>query len=92
MTTTIRPATADDAPRITDISNQGIAERGATFETEPRTVDSIRARIKESERFPLLVADDGGYVVGWAGLSSYRARACYAGIAEFSIYLDRSAR
>ena len=31
-------------------------------------------------------------MTGWAGLSSYRARACYAGIAEFSIYLDRNAR
>lgn len=92
MTMTIRPATADDAPRITAIYNQGIAERGATFETEPRTVESIRGRIEELERFPLLVAEDGGHVVGWAGLSSYRARACYAGIAEFSIYLDRSAR
>lgn len=92
MTITIRPATADDAPRIADIYNQGIADRGATFETEPRTVDSLRARIDEADRFPLLVAEDADQVVGWAGLSGYRARACYAGIAEFSIYLDRGAR
>ena len=26
------------------------------------------------------------------GLSSYLARACYAGIGEFSVYLDRTAR
>jgi phosphinothricin acetyltransferase len=91
MTMTIRRATIDDAPRITDSYNQGIAERGATFETEPRTVDSIRARIEESERFPLLAAEDGGHVLGWAGLSSHRARACCTGI-EFSINLDRSAR
>lgn len=89
---TIRPASTEDAPRITDIYNQGIAERGATFETEPRTVDSMRARLEEADRFPLLVAEERGRVVGWAGLGSYRARACYAGIAEFSIYLDRSAR
>ncbi len=31
-------------------------------------------------------------VIGSASLSSYRPRACYAGIAEFSIYLDRRAR
>jgi phosphinothricin acetyltransferase len=92
MTTTIRPAAADDAAAITDIYNQGIADRGATFETEPRTVDSLRARIEDAERFPLLVAEDGGRVLGWAGLSGYRTRACYAGIAEFSIYLDRAAR
>jgi phosphinothricin acetyltransferase len=43
--------------------------------------------------YPLLVAVDiGGEVIGWAALSSYRPRACYAGIAEFSIYLDREAR
>ena len=29
---------------------------------------------------------------GWAALSIYRSRPCYAGIAEFSIYLDRAAR
>jgi phosphinothricin acetyltransferase len=35
-------------------------------------------------------ADDA--VLGWASLSACRPRACYAGIAEFSIYLDRPAR
>jgi phosphinothricin acetyltransferase len=89
---TIRPATVDDASRITDIYNQGIADRGATFETEPRTVDAMRARIEATDRFPLLVAEDRNLVIGWAGLSSYRTRACYEGIAEFSIYLDRAAR
>ena len=43
--------------------------------------------------YPMLVAigvDDA--VLGWASLSAYGARPCYAGVAEFSIYLDRSAR
>jgi phosphinothricin acetyltransferase len=30
--------------------------------------------------------------VGWAGLGEYRPRQCYAGIAEFSIYLAPEAR
>ena len=92
MTTIIRAGRPDDAPHIADIYNQSIAERGATFETEPRTAESMRARIAESEQFPLLVAEDEDVVIGWAGLSTYRPRACYAGIAEFSIYLDRAAR
>jgi phosphinothricin acetyltransferase len=31
-------------------------------------------------------------VIGWAGLAEHRSRKCYAGIAEFSIYLEREAR
>jgi len=88
----IRPARADDAEAITAIYNQGIAERCATFETRLRSVDEISARIAEP-RYPLLVAlAADGNVLGWAGLSSYRARDCYAGVAEFSIYLDHAAR
>ena len=92
MNTTIRPAHIRDASAIAGIYNQGIADRGATFETEPRTVADIEARLSAPDSFPILVAEVDGAVVGWAGLSSYRPRACYAGIAEFSIYLDRTAR
>lgn len=89
----LRPAVLGDAASVTAIYNQGIAERGATFETEPRRVEDLEVRIAEQDRYPLLVLVAGdGRVVGWAGLSAYRARACYAGIAEFSIYLDASAR
>ena len=38
------------------------------------------------------MVNDADEVVAWAGLSSYRSRACYDGIADFSIYLDRSVR
>src|SRR5688572_15680718 len=92
MAIVLRPAEASDAAVVTAIYNQGIAERVATFETEPRRVEDLALRIADP-RHPMLVASDGtGRVVGWAGLSDYRARACYAGIAEFSIYLDASAR
>lgn len=87
----IRLAQSTDAPAITEIYNQGIAERSATFETEVRHVDAIAARLTDA-RYPILVACENGDVCGWAGLSSYRPRDCYAGIAEFSIYLDASAR
>jgi phosphinothricin acetyltransferase len=89
---TIRPAIHADAAAITRIYNQGIAERGATFETEPRRVEDVARRIDEAARYPLLVAIDRDAVIGWAGVGSYRARPCYAGIGEFSIYLDRDAR
>ncbi len=92
MHVTIRPAGPSDAPTIADIYNEGILDRSATFETQPRTADDMLGRLADSERFPMLVAVEDGVVRGWAALSIYRSRPCYAGIAEFSIYLDRAAR
>jgi len=97
----IRPAAAVDAERIADIYNQGIAERGATFETAPRSaaeMDRLLPRREPAEppeaagRYPMLVVEHEGVVAGWAAISTYRPRRCYAGIGEFSIYLDRAAR
>lgn len=89
----IRSARNEDAATIAAIYNQGIAERSATFETAPRTTSDIEQRLSDLERYPLLVVtDDSGAVIGWAGLSGYRPRDCYAGIGEFSVYLDASAR
>jgi len=88
----IRPAIDEDAEAIAVIYNQGIEDRGATFETEPRQVDEIAKRLADTARFPIVVAVDGDAVLGWAGISAYRARACYAGIGEFSIYLERTSR
>jgi L-amino acid N-acyltransferase YncA len=88
---TARPAVAADVPAITAIYNQGIADRVATFETEPRTTDQVASWL--GRRHPLLVVEDGnGTVVAWASTSSYRERACYAGIAEFSVYVGREHR
>jgi L-amino acid N-acyltransferase YncA len=42
--------------------------------------------------FPVLVADAEGQVVGWAGAGPYRARDCYRGIGEFSVYVRRDWR
>ncbi|SEE42394.1 arsinothricin resistance N-acetyltransferase ArsN1 family A [Pseudomonas migulae] len=89
----VRLAGPRDAVSIAAIYNQGIEERSSTFETHPRTSADMLDRIRSMERYPVLVlVDEADQVVGWAGLSSYRARACYDGIADFSIYLDRSVR
>ena len=92
MPVTIRPADTADAAAIAAVYNQGIAERTATFETDPRSVADIEVRLRDQLRYPTLVAEEGGAVVGWAAVSSYRPRACYSGIGEFSIYVERHAR
>lgn len=85
-----RDATPADARRIAEIYNEGIADRIATFETEPRTAADIRAWF--ARPYPIVVVEAGGQVSAFAALSSYRDRACYAGIAEFSVYVAREAR
>lgn len=82
----IRRADRGDAAAITGIYNEGIRGRGATFETRERSLDDVAAWF-DDPRFPILVAVEQGTVVGWAAASAYRARACYAGIAEYSIYV-----
>jgi L-amino acid N-acyltransferase YncA len=89
----VRPARVDDATAIADIYNQGIEERVATFETEPRSADQMAAWLAGKEgRYPVVVAERGGRVLAWAAASSYRPRACYDSVAEFSVYADREAR
>jgi L-amino acid N-acyltransferase YncA len=93
MATSIRPARLIDASAIAAIYNQGIAERSSTFETTLRSAEDMQERIEAAARFPVLVAvDSNDVVLGWAGLSAYRTRACYSGVAEFSIYIDSRAR
>ena len=93
LVTLARPAEPGDAAEIARIYNQGIAERGATFETEPRTpADIVAALAERGDYHPTLVVERHGAVVGCAWAGTYRPRACYTGIAEFSVYVDRAAR
>jgi L-amino acid N-acyltransferase YncA len=85
-----RRATPDDAPMIAQIYNQGIADRVATFETSPRAIADVRAWFDGAH--PIVVVEDDQAIVAFASTSTYRPRACYAGIAEFSVYVARSQR
>jgi phosphinothricin acetyltransferase len=86
----IRAASEADAAAIAAIYNQGIADRVATYETELRSTEERRAWLRAiADRYPAVVAEAEGQVVGWAGAGPYRARECYRGIGEFSVYVHR---
>lgn len=85
-----RPARPDDAPEIARIYTQGIEDRSSTFETRPRTADDIAPWF--DGQHPIVVVERQGQVIAFASTSLYRPRECYAGIAEFSVYVDRAAR
>jgi len=94
----IRDGEPADAEPIAAIYNEGIRGRQATFETTERTADDVISWFLASDaaRHPFLVAEREGVtdrqVVGWVRASAYRPRVCYAGIAEFSVYVSASAR
>jgi len=88
--TTVRSATVADAAAIARIYNQGIEDRSATFETVPRSAADVAAWF--DGQHPIVAAEDSSTIVAFAATSTYRPRSCYAGIAEFSIYVDRAAR
>ena len=85
-----RLATTADASAIARIYNQGIADRTATFETQPRTAGDVRGWLAAA--YPSVVVLEDGLPVAFASTAQYRARECYSGIAEFSVYVARDKR
>jgi phosphinothricin acetyltransferase len=90
MTLTPRAASPADAAAIAAIYNQGIADRVGTFETEPRSAQQIEAWF--DSHHPIVVVEERKEVVAFSSTSTYRDRPCYAGIAEFSVYVARDRR
>ncbi len=63
---TVRLATVADSAAIAHIYNQGIEERIATFETEPRSARQIEGQLAEKgDRSPTVVVERDGTVVAW---------------------------
>ena len=87
----VRPARREDAAAITAIYNQGIEDRIATFETEPRSVGQILPWFDDAHAF-VSVTDEADEVVGYAVAHAYSDRCCYQGVGEFSVYIRRDQR
>jgi L-amino acid N-acyltransferase YncA len=89
----VRVATLKDAAAIAEIYNQGIEDRVATYETALRSPKDQQSWLRSiAGRYPAIVAEIDGQIVGWAGAGPYRARRCYRGIGEFSMYVRRDWR
>jgi L-amino acid N-acyltransferase YncA len=87
---TSRAATAADAAAIAAIYNEGIADRTATFETRERTAADVIAWLDGTH--PVVVVERDARIAGFANTTTYRPRDCYAGIAEFAVYVARDRR
>lgn len=85
---TIRPAEERDVPVITEIYNEAIRNTTATFDTEEKTLEDrlIWFRLHDQQH-PVIVAEKGGRVAGWASLSRWSDRSAYDSTAETSLYV-----
>jgi phosphinothricin acetyltransferase len=78
-----------DWPRVCAIYLEGILSGNSTFETDTPSWEQW-----DSNHLPFarLSARNEDAVCGWAALSPVSQRACYAGIAEVSVYVATNAR
>src|SRR3954447_7813967 len=87
---TVRPAEARDAAAMDRIYAQGVEDRDATFETSAPGPAAWERMIGTAPE--LVAVDEGGEVIGFAGVLRYSDRCVYDGGGEYTIYLDRAAR
>ena len=78
-----------DWPEVARIFAEGIETGAATFELDVPSWEVWDAGHLADHR---LVATLDADVVGWAALSAVSDRACYAGVAEHSIYIAERVR
>ena len=88
-TTLLRDASVADLPVISAIYNYYVLHSTCTYQIEPETLDDRQTWFAAHSRhkYPVIVAELGGQVVGWGSLSKFHARAGYAPTAEPSVYI-----
>ena len=89
----IRPASEQDQPEILAIYNDAVLHTTATFDTEPRSMESQMEWFrKHKSNHLVLVAEKGGKIIGWASLSPWSDRCAYDTTVEVSVYIEPASR
>jgi phosphinothricin acetyltransferase len=94
MATIIRLATGDDAGAIRDIYAPFCdGSSHVSFEVEAPSVEEIRRRIaKTLEKYPWLVAEEDGAILGYVYAGQHRERAAYRWSVDVSVYIGQVRR
>lgn len=89
----IRTANEADAPELLKIYAPYVENTAISFETEVPCVEEFRHRMcTRLDRYPYLVAERGGELLGYAYLSPFVGRSAYDRAAETTIYLRLDCR
>lgn len=90
----IRSATKTDLPEILEIYNQVLRDSTAIYDDQPSTLaereEWFDGRVKDG--FPVLVAEEGGAVLGFASYGAWRGRWGYRYTVEHSVHVNAAHR
>ena len=89
----IRVASEDDAEEILAIYAPYVIKTAITFEYEVPTLKEFRGRIRHTlQKYPYLVAEQNGKILGYAYVGPFHDRAAYEWAVETSIYGEENLR
>jgi L-amino acid N-acyltransferase YncA len=92
-TSRVRVARPDDAAGILAIYAPIVRDTVISFEFEPPTIEIMRERVVSTlPRWPWLVCERDGALLGYVYASSHRERAAYQWCVEVAAYVAASAR
>ena len=84
----IRVATVEDAQQILQIYAPYIEKTAITFEYEVPALEEFRGRIQHTlKKYPYLVAEEAGEILGYAYTGPFKERAAYDWAVETTIYV-----
>lgn len=90
---TIRSAKISDAKALIAIYAPYVENTAITFEYAVPSLSDFENRIAQTlQRFPYLVYEEEGEILGYAYASTYKNRAAYDWSCEVSIYVAEEAR
>ncbi len=89
----IRTAAPTDAQKLLNIYAPYVTNTAITFEYNVPSVQEFTSRIENTlKKYPYLLAEENGKILGYAYASSFHDRPAYDWAVETSIYVDQRIR
>lgn len=86
----IRDALPEDAERLVEIYSHYVLNTAVSFEYTVPSVHDFTERIRKTkEKYPWLVCEKNGQIIGYAYAGAYSPREAYAWTAATSVYVDK---
>jgi len=89
----IRTASVDDAKELLEIYSPYVEKTAITFEYDVPDLQEFTDRISKTlQKYPYIVAEQEGEILGYAYAGAFKGRAAYDWAVEMTIYLKENRR